>query len=116
MQNVTVKCSDLLFKVQANRDAHRDLFLKAQEGYRTAVIAELDKMLAEARDNKPIRRMVSLPEPIDHTKDYERVLAMLAMSTDSEIELQAHEFDQYVLDNWDWKQHALFTNSSYLAR
>lgn len=115
MQNVTVKRDDLLSKVRTNRDAHRDLFLKAQVGYRAAVIAELDKMLAEARDNKPIRRAIQLPEPIDRTQDYDRVIAMLEMSADKEVILQAHEFDQYVLDNWQWKAMAAFTNSSYLA-
>ena len=32
-----------------NRDAHRSLFLLAQEGYRKLVIEELDKMLIDAR-------------------------------------------------------------------
>lgn len=115
MQNVTVKREDLLSKVQTNRDAHRDLFIKAQVGYRAAVIAELDKMLSEARDNKPIRRSIQLPEPMDRTQDYDRVIAMLKMSADDEVKLEAHEFDQYVLDNWNWKAMAAFTNNSYIT-
>jgi hypothetical protein len=38
MNTVKVKRDELLAKVRANRDAHRDLFLKAQEGYRKLVI------------------------------------------------------------------------------
>jgi hypothetical protein len=34
MNTVTVKREELLTKVRTNRDAHRELFLKAQEGYR----------------------------------------------------------------------------------
>jgi hypothetical protein len=49
MNSVKVHKAELLEKVKRNRDAHRDLFLKAQEGYRTAVIAELDRMLADAK-------------------------------------------------------------------
>ena len=49
MNDVKVKREELLAKVRANRDAHRSLFLLAQEGYRKLVIEELDKMLADAR-------------------------------------------------------------------
>jgi hypothetical protein len=51
MNDVKVKREELLSKVRANRDAHRSLFLLAQEGYRKLVIEELDKML-------PMRRPV----------------------------------------------------------
>ena len=77
MNEVKVKREELLTKVRANRDAHRSLFLLAQEGYRKLVIEELDKMLADARAGLPIKRSVSLTEPSDHTKDYDRVVAML---------------------------------------
>ena len=34
MNSVTVRRDELTKKIQTNRDAHRELFLKAQEGYR----------------------------------------------------------------------------------
>jgi hypothetical protein len=115
MNAVKVKREDLLTKVRANREAHRELFLKAQEGYRKLVIEELNKMLADARAGLPIKRSVSLTEPSDHTKDYDRVVAMLEMSVDETITLEAHDFDQYVMDNWDWSRFALSTNTAYAA-
>jgi hypothetical protein len=115
MNTVKVKRQDLLTKVRANRDAHRSLFLQAQEGYRKLVIEELDKMLADAKTGLPIRRSVSLTEPSDHTKDYDRVVAMLEMSVDDTVILDAHDFDQYVMDNWDWSRFALSTNTFYAA-
>jgi hypothetical protein len=54
-----------------HRDAHRELFLKAQEGYRKLVIEELDRMLADAKAGLPIRRSVTT-EPSNHVKDYDR--------------------------------------------
>jgi hypothetical protein len=47
MNQVKVRRTDLLAKIRVNRDAHRELFLKAQEGYRKLVIEELDPMLAD---------------------------------------------------------------------
>jgi hypothetical protein len=93
MNDVKVKREELLNKVRANRDAHRSLFLLAQEGYRKLVIEELDKMLANARAGLPIKRSVSLTEPSDHTKDYDRVVAMLEMSVEETITLEAQDFD-----------------------
>lgn len=113
MDYVTVKRLDLLTRIKKNRDAHRDLFLKAQKGYRKAVIKELDQMLQEAKGGKPIRRGIQLPEPQDHTADYDRVITMLEMSTDPTIQIGEQEFDQYVMDNWSWKAMATSTNLFY---
>jgi hypothetical protein len=82
MNTVKVKREELLTKVRTNREAHQSLFLKAQEGYRKLVIEELDKMLADAKAGLPIRRSVTLTEPSNHTKDYDRVITMLEMSVE----------------------------------
>ena len=114
MHEVKVKRTELLKRVRENRKAHRDLFLKAQEGYREQVILELDRMLAEAKANKPIRRAIALPEPQDHTAEYDRAIDMLEMSVDKEITLDFQSFDQLVRDNWNWKSFAQTTNMAYL--
>ena len=113
MNTVAVKREELLTKVRTNRDAHRTLFLKAQEGYRKLVIEELDRMLADAKAGRPIARPINLVEPADHTEDYDRVLAMLEMSVDDTVILGAEEFSQYVLDRWTWSRFAISTNKSY---
>src|SRR5215831_19292135 len=115
MNTVTVKREELLTKVRTNREAHRTLFLKAQEGYRKLVIEELDRMLADARQGRPIQRSVTLTEPSNHIKDYDRIITMLEMSVDDTIVLDANTFDCYVMDNWQWSRFALHTNTAYAA-
>jgi len=116
MNTVKVKREELLAKVRSNRDAHRTLFLKAQEGYRKLVIEELDRMLQDAKDGLSIRRSVTLTEPSNHVKDYDRVVTMLEMSVDDTITLDAQDFDRYVMDSWDWSMFALATNTSLCGR
>lgn len=116
MNQVKIKRQDLLTRIKENRNKHRELFLKAQEGYRELFIAELDRMLKDARDGKQIRRSVTIPEPQDHTDDYDRVIDMLELSVDEVIEIQSHEFDMYMRDKWQWKQMADFTNTAYAAK
>ena len=113
MNTVKVKREELLAKVRSNRDAHRTLFLKAQEGYSKLVIEELDRMLQDAKDGLSIRRSVTLTEPSNHLKDYDRVVTMLEMSVDDTITLDAQDFDRCVMDSWDWSRFALATNTAY---
>jgi len=116
MRAVRVKKNELLEKVQDNRAKHRAIFEKALKGYRVAVIAELEIMLNEAKKGRRIKRAVELIEPVDQTREYDRVIRMLEMSTDDVIELSQQEFTQYVMDDWAWKEHFLSTTIPYTQR
>ncbi len=113
MNAITVDKAALLTKLRENREKHRAIFLEAQEGYRIAAIAELDKMLAEAKAGKKIRRTVTLVEPMDQTSDYDRAISMLEMSVDDKITLEEHDFQSFVQDQWRWKKQWSTSNSLY---
>ncbi len=113
MNAIKVSKTTLLATLRTNRDKHRQIFLEAQQGYRIAVITELDNMLAEAKAGKKIRRSVTLTEPMDQTKDYDRAIAMLEMSVETEVSLEEHDFQQYVLDEWTWKRQFNTSNMLY---
>lgn len=113
---VTVNKEVLLEHIRTNRNGHRDMFLKAIEGYRAAVIKELEMSLALAKEGKSFRRVIELEEPRDHTKDYDRIIKMLELSLSKEIEITEDQFQMYVMDEWGWKDQFISTASSYLAK
>ncbi len=113
MNAIKVSKTTLLATLRTNRDKHRQIFLEAQQGYREAVIAELDNMLAEAKAGKKIRRSVTLTEPMDQTKDYDRAIQMLEMSVDETITLEEEDFREYVQDEWRWKGQFNLSNVRY---
>ena len=115
MKSINVKRTDLLDILKKNRENHRDIFEKAQDIYREQAIQELDRMLSDAKANKKIRRFVMLPEPEDHTEDYDRAISMMEMSVDDIIELVETDHSQYVMDNWGWQKSFATNTSSYLA-
>jgi hypothetical protein len=115
MQEVTVNREELLEVVKENCKNHRIVFEKALEGYRKAVIDELEKMLVEAKEGKRIGRSVNLVEPMDQTKEYERLIKMLEMSVEDEIDLNQHEFGCYVMDQWQWRDQFVASNSYYVS-
>ena len=112
---VTVDRETLMDRVAQNRDAHRSTFEEALEAYRSRAISELEKRIDSIRRGKKIDVYIRLPEPEDHTEDYERVLDMLAMHNEPEIVISNDDFARFVRDDWDWKEQWTTTNAYYLG-
>lgn len=115
MELVKVQKAELRAVVQVNRDGHRNEFLKALEGFKARAIDELERRIVDVEKGRKFSQHLGLPEPEDHTKDYDRVLKMLAMSVDDVIELDESDFQMYVMDDWAWKQQFTTTNSMYVG-
>lgn len=113
MRDITVRCAELAEKVLTNRARHRTKFLKAQEAFRARLIEELDRRLADARNGLSVNLYIDLPEPKDHTADYDRVLEMLAMHIEENIDLSERDVQMYVQDDWGWKKEFETTNLVY---
>ncbi len=113
LENVKIKRLELLAIVKENRAQHRKIFEEAIVGYREQAIKELEVHIQEARDGKRVKRSVSIPEPIDQTREYDKAIRMLELSVDDVIELDHHGFSNLVLDDWHWKQNFIVANSTY---
>lgn len=113
MNKVKINRLHLLAAIKVNRDEHVTLFDRAQIGYRKAVIEALEERLLDAKHGKPIVRGMALPEPQNHTQDYDRIIRMLSMSVEETIEISESEFDMYVMDNWSWAKLAKAQNMTY---
>ena len=116
MDSIRISVAKLRETVRANRDNHRAIYEESFKKYRDMAIAELERMLADAKAGKKIRRSVHLTPPMNQTKDYDRVLKMLDMTTDDVVELSEDDFAQYVMDEWRWKEQFTQVNSTYSPR
>ena len=115
MQKVKIRKDEARAAIQSNRDAHRKIFEEALSGYRECVIEELERRIAEIREGKHIDQYIRMEVPVDHTGDYDRVLKMLEMSVDDEVELTASDFDSFIMDNWKWKQDFVSNSAMYTS-
>lgn len=113
MKTVRIGRAAFIDKVTANRDAHRELFEAAFDGYRKFLVDELTKRLDEALAGKKVDRYIRLEEPEDHTADYDRLLMMAEMSVDDVLEMTQQEFGWYLLDQWAWKDQFIQTAGTY---
>lgn len=115
MNAIRVKKDDLLAKLRANRENHKAVFDKAAEGYRAKVVSVLEERIADARQGKLPTLIFNLPMPMNQTAQYDRAIGMLEMTIEDTIELEEHDYQQYVMDEWGWSAATTATNSFYIA-
>lgn len=113
MRTVTVRKVELIEKLTTNRATHRAQFEAALDGWHRVVLAELQSAVLDALAARQYRTFFQLPQPSDHTEEYDRALAMLGMEVGDTVELTDIEFAELVMDNWRWKNDFLSTNASY---
>ena len=129
-RTVTVKRTDLLETLKANRVKHQDAYREAVAGYREEAKQSLLRQVEKARraiddnaamlDSKidrfdpydPMQNQVlvlgqvsfTLEVPTDHTKSYDVAISMAEWEVGDTIELTQSQFQCFVLDDWDWKE------------
>jgi hypothetical protein len=114
MHTVKVAKDEFVTVVTHNREEHRTVFEKALAGYHQRLLRELERRIHDLRRGRAVDVRISMPEPEDHTEDYDRVLTMARMSVDDVIELTAEDFAMYVMDQWHWKRNFAATAGYYL--
>lgn len=114
MNTVTVDRSEFVAVLQKNRDEHRATFEAAVSGYHRRLVHELERRVHDLRRGRSIDVAIRMPEPEDHTDDYDRVLTMARMSTEDTVRLSEDDFGRYVMDQWRWKQDFITTTGRYL--
>lgn len=97
-----------------NRDNDRAVFEEALEGYRKRLTTELERRIHDLKRGRHVEQYIGLPEPEDHTGDYDRILAMAEMSVADTLELTEDEFAMYVMDQWRWKQSFADSTAMYV--
>lgn len=110
---VSIKKEELLAAITTNRDQHKKDFDEAMLGFRTAAIEAMQRNIATAAGGGEIKLGIALTIPVEHTKDYDRVIRMITMSTADEITISEAQFTQYVMDDWNWKAAFVGSTAAY---
>lgn len=116
MNKVKINKNELLDIVRQNKEKHIKEYNEAVEDFKKAVIkvAEENLELAKSGDLDNINKMKSVPiRPASYETSYTRAIRMLELSVDETIELATTDFDQLVLDEWQWKATFSSMNSTY---
>lgn len=115
MKTVTVNPTELLKVVSKNLETHKKDYKESIEGYYEEVSRELKSTLKSVKAGEDFSLNFRLYKPENHSADYERVIKMLEMTIEDEIELTTHEFDNFVMDNWSWSESFGMTKTMYAS-
>lgn len=113
MKTVKVKKSELLDIVQKNLAEHESIYEEAMAGYQRELLKVIDELRSKVVAGEQISHSIGLTRPTSHKKSYIQAIKMLKMSIDSEIELDEIAFANYVMDDWNWKDNFILSNSFY---
>ena len=113
MKTVLISKDKLLVKMKENRESHLKQYEEALDGWKEKVINELEKALKNAREFIEFKTFLELPKPTDHTSDYDEIIARVEWNEEKQIALDQHDFNQFVLDDWNWKHEFIGTTALY---
>lgn len=115
---ITVSKKELLETLEKNRTEHVKDYNEALEGYRLKRISDLEEALDQVTNTLPedvilLVRGISWTAPVSHEKDYDRAIRMLTMMIGETVEIDGTSFDNFVMDDWDWKRQTSILNNEY---
>ena len=114
MEKVHVNKIELIKILKTNRDIHAKDYEEAYGGYRIAVERELKKKLKEVKAGGLFNlHFNNLSEPQSYVKDYDNVIGMLEVSTESDVYVTMEEYLRYYKNEWAWSRSWSVSNAPY---
>lgn len=113
MNTVKVSRLELLNKVKENKVQHKKDYDEAMIAYTEQAIQAIETLLLSAR-NGNITHCINVVKPKEFLREYDRAITMLEMSKEEILEISSQDFNQFVMDDWQWQD--TFKNSTGLYK
>lgn len=114
MNQVTLKKTDLLKKIEENRILHLSEYQTAHKSWQQDTVAyhthQTEYLAKHGKEDQSSKKGT---EPKSYIAEYDRAIAMLKVSVDAELTISSVEFDRYYLDNWQWSTDFKSAVSAY---
>lgn len=109
-----VKTAELLNIVKSNYTRHKKIYKEAVEGFLVDARKKIGKELEQLKDNDGTQTVsLIINAPRNHNDTYETAIKMLELTTDEEVVLGYSDFNNLVMDKWNWQHSFLLSNSMY---
>lgn len=108
MKEVTVRKNELIDKLTANLNNHRQDFADAHAAWQLEAINFHEtriKDITSGVKGTSTKDKLEPAEPASYEKNYLQALEMLEMEVGTHVVLGSLEFRQYVQDEWDFSSH-----------
>jgi len=119
-RTIQVSKAKLLSCAIANREKHKDDVVKALSGWQIMVQEQLTQILEQIeQDPQSVdlsKVIYDLQKPENHIEDYDVMIGMLDWETRDTVEITITDYQNIVLDKWDWKNTWMISNSKYISK
>ena len=115
MLTTRIKRQELMETLQRNRTKHQNEYVESVAGWLNVMkiwLAELRDEL-DTKEAGDIKTYCPHDKPLNYADSYDRAIAMLEVNVEETVVLDERQFEQYVLDNWDWKGAHVASNTKY---
>lgn len=112
-RGVEVEKERLIKTIQEHKEKHVEEFKEAAEIYKKEAAKVLNKMKKDINNDK-LDVHFHLRPPENRVDEYDKILAQLEWDKRDTLMLSQYEFNQYVLDEYNWRQQAGMSNAFYL--
>ncbi len=115
-QQMSFRTTDLIKKLEENHAKHVIAYNEAMVGYREQIEKTLRTALKKFKADNSIYNksfIVNLATPMSYAKEYTTVIEMLKFCTDDTITLDRKNFENFVLDEWNWTTSFISSTSVY---
>lgn len=113
--DTTVRKAELLTILRKNRKEHRAIFEEAVDVYTDRLVKWHRAQARRILRGEQGERMVRLPQPEDHTDDYDTMIKMMEMEVGDTVTLDFHLFQNLVMDQWSWSGSFAANSTSYIT-
>lgn len=102
-EQIEIKKEELLEILRKNLELHEKIYKCSLEGFKKKFVFRCKKVLFNTkRDIFNYSILSKLIEPEEHIDDYKSIIRMMELEVKNTIFLTVREFQQYVLNKWNW--------------
>jgi hypothetical protein len=114
-RKVKVNKKELIKEIKANREKHIKSYKKGVKAYTKEALKQLADLKKDANDGSLDLRL-NLVTPIDNTEKYDKLIKQFEWDTTDFIDLEQHEFNEYIFDETQFAREAMVSNTFYMNR
>lgn len=114
-RTITVKKSQLIEQLKENKVKHIKQFEEAVIAYKEEALKQLNQQIKEVTEGSLGARL-NLVTPINNAPEYDKVISMFDWEINEDVELEQSEFNEFVLDEFDFAVTAKYANTMYSLR
>lgn len=99
--------------LRRNREEHQSMLKDARIGYLKEAKQAILRKLEQLKEDKIVELVFRLKPPEDYTLVYDTVIHALELHVDPNIELEGDQVRHLMMNEWDWMDSWLISNSGY---